>query len=150
MPGSGPQFLNDRDELLRRVCDYATREAERRRCQPWSIIGAIMGHGSGVSSCIYELYRRQDTGECSQQSLPPVVSREQAAEIVSKVTHLTSRGLQSVSIHDAEKILGGRLGMLLDDPFKMSRKDSGCPLSVATSISIRSSRESLMTTRPTI
>ena len=54
--------LIDRDTLLRKVCDYAEIEAKRRRIQPWSIIGSIMGHGSGVSSAIYELYRAQKKG----------------------------------------------------------------------------------------
>lgn len=54
--------LTDRNALLRKVCDYAEIEAKRKRVQPWSIIGSIMGHGSGVSSAIYELYRKQVKG----------------------------------------------------------------------------------------
>lgn len=57
------ETLVDRDELLKKVCTYAELEAKRKRCQPRSIIGQIMGHGSGVSSAIYELYRERKGGE---------------------------------------------------------------------------------------
>jgi hypothetical protein len=46
------------EAILGRVCLYAEIEAERQRCEPWSIIGRITGHGSGVSSAIYEVYRK--------------------------------------------------------------------------------------------
>lgn len=49
--------LQDKDALLANVCRYAEYVAKKKKCEPWSIIGQIMGHGSGVSSAIYELYR---------------------------------------------------------------------------------------------
>lgn len=51
--------LLDKDEWLAQVCDYAEREAENRRCEPWSIIKGIISRGSGVSAAFYELYRRK-------------------------------------------------------------------------------------------
>ena len=53
-------IVTDKDELLHSMCGYAKDEAERQRCEPWSIISEITGHGSGVSSAIYEIYRRRD------------------------------------------------------------------------------------------
>lgn len=53
-------IVTDKDELLRKMCGYTKDEAERQRCEPWSIIGEITGHGSGVSAAIYEIYRRRD------------------------------------------------------------------------------------------
>ena len=50
-------IIRDRDELLRKACSYAEYQAKQKRCEPWSIIGAIFGHGSGVASAIYEVYR---------------------------------------------------------------------------------------------
>jgi hypothetical protein len=52
--------ITDIDTLMMRVCDYAEAIAKRKRCEPWSIIGEITCHGSGVSSAIYELYRRRE------------------------------------------------------------------------------------------
>ena len=57
------QILTDKDALLAKVCKYAKRRAAREKCQPWSIIGMIFGHGSGVSSAIYELYRDRSNDE---------------------------------------------------------------------------------------
>ena len=54
--------LTDRDALLQKVCEYAELEAKRKRVHPWSVIGPIMGHGSGVSFAIYELYRKRKGG----------------------------------------------------------------------------------------
>lgn len=51
--------LTDRSELLSKVCDYAERVAKKKRLEPWSIIKDITCHGSGVSSAIYQLYRRK-------------------------------------------------------------------------------------------
>lgn len=56
-------IVTDKDELLRCMCGYAKDEAERQRCEPWSIISEIVGHGSGVSAAIYEIYRRRDDDE---------------------------------------------------------------------------------------
>lgn len=49
--------LTDKDKLLSQMCRYAEREARRKRVPPWSIIGEITDHGSGVASAIYALYR---------------------------------------------------------------------------------------------
>lgn len=53
------ETLTNKDELLAKVCRYAEHEAEKKGCEPWSIIGMIMGHGSGVSNAIYKLYREE-------------------------------------------------------------------------------------------
>lgn len=53
------QVLLDKNKILASVCDYAERMAKKKRLEPWSIIGDITDHGSGVSSAIYELYRRK-------------------------------------------------------------------------------------------
>lgn len=52
--------LMDKVELLANVCDYAARRAARERVEPWSVIKRLTSHGSGVSSAIYELYRRKE------------------------------------------------------------------------------------------
>lgn len=52
--------LTDKDTLLAKVCEYAEYEAKRKRCEPWSIVMQIFGHGSGVASAIYELYRSRE------------------------------------------------------------------------------------------
>ena len=52
-------MLTDKDALLTRICSNAASVAESEGCEPWSIIGMWTGHGSGVSSAIYELYRKQ-------------------------------------------------------------------------------------------
>lgn len=54
--------ITDIDTLMMRVCDYAESVAKRKRREPWAIIGEITCHGSGVSSAIYELYRRREEG----------------------------------------------------------------------------------------
>lgn len=51
------EILTDTTGLLRKVCRYAEIEGKRQRRPAWSIIGEITGHGSGVSSAIYQLYR---------------------------------------------------------------------------------------------
>lgn len=53
-------IVTDKDELLRNMCDYAEYEANRQRREPWAIISEITGHGSGVSSAVYDIYRRLD------------------------------------------------------------------------------------------
>lgn len=53
------KVLLDKTEILKSMCDYARRTAKKKKLPPWSIIGDITGHGSGVSSAIYELYRRK-------------------------------------------------------------------------------------------
>ena len=50
-------ILGDRDGLLAKMCRYAKFRAEQEHLPAWSIVGEITGHGSGVSSAIYELYR---------------------------------------------------------------------------------------------
>lgn len=52
--------VTDKDGLLRKMCDYAEYESNRQRCEPWSIVKQITGHGSGVSAAICEIYRRRD------------------------------------------------------------------------------------------
>lgn len=53
------QVLLDKNAILTSVCDYAERVAKKKRLEPWSIISDMTDHGSGVSSAIYELYRRK-------------------------------------------------------------------------------------------
>jgi len=52
--------LTNVDSLMRKVCSYAERKAKKARYEPWSIISEITGHGSGVSSAIYDLYRKKE------------------------------------------------------------------------------------------
>ena len=52
--------MTDIDKLMMHVCDYAESVAKRKRVPVWLIIGEITCHGSGVSSAIYELYRRRE------------------------------------------------------------------------------------------
>lgn len=52
--------LQDKDKLLQQMCSYAEYMSSKRGVAPWSVIGEITSHGSGVSSAIYELYRRRD------------------------------------------------------------------------------------------
>lgn len=51
------EILEDKDAILARMCLYAERKAKELDVPAWSVIGEITLHGSGVSSCIYELYR---------------------------------------------------------------------------------------------
>ncbi|WP_417459148.1 hypothetical protein [Kordiimonas sp.] len=51
------RILSDKDELLAKVCRYAELEADHLGIEPWSIIGRMFGHGSGVSSAIYDVYK---------------------------------------------------------------------------------------------
>jgi hypothetical protein len=60
--GSREEFrrlLTDKDRILRKMCEHAERVAKKRRIEPWSVISDITGHGSGVSSAIYHLYRER-------------------------------------------------------------------------------------------
>lgn len=57
------EVLTDKTKILNSMCDYAERMAKKKRLEPWSIIGDITDHGSGVSSAIYELYRRKPQAE---------------------------------------------------------------------------------------
>ena len=51
------KIVADKDQLLAKLCKYAKWKGESESVPPWSIVGEILGHGSGVSSAIYELYR---------------------------------------------------------------------------------------------
>lgn len=53
------RILCDKTEILASFCDQAEKIAKRKRLEPWSVISDITSHGSGVSSAIYELYRRK-------------------------------------------------------------------------------------------
>lgn len=53
-------MLTNVDSLMQKVCSYAEWKAKKARCEPWSIISEITGHGSGVSSAIYDLYRKKE------------------------------------------------------------------------------------------
>lgn len=53
------KILEDKDALLANACAYAEWKAKKNGVPPWAIIGDMFGHGSGVSSAIYELYRRR-------------------------------------------------------------------------------------------
>lgn len=59
-----PEYFRDAltnvDSLMQKVCSYAEWKAKKARCEPWSIISEITGHGSGVSSAIYDLYRKKE------------------------------------------------------------------------------------------
>jgi len=48
--------LLDPENVLRRICRTAAFTAKSRGVEPWSIIGDITGHGSGVSNAIYRVY----------------------------------------------------------------------------------------------
>lgn len=65
-------ILTDKDKILARICSYAKRTAagddERRSVPVWSVVSDITGHGSGVSSAIYELYRERDEEEVKAKS----------------------------------------------------------------------------------
>lgn len=56
------RLLTDTEGMIRRLCQYAENEGLRREVEPWAVISRILGHGSGVSSAIYELYRRPEGG----------------------------------------------------------------------------------------
>lgn len=51
------EIIADKDNLLSKLCKYAKWKGESESVPPWSIVGEILGHGSGVSSAIYDLYR---------------------------------------------------------------------------------------------
>ncbi len=53
------EIVTDKDGLLERMCDYAEAMALREGCEPWSIVGHVTGHGSGISNAIYQLYRKR-------------------------------------------------------------------------------------------
>jgi hypothetical protein len=53
------KVLTDKSAILQSVCDYAERTALAEGVPPWAIVSDITAHGSGVSSAIYELYRRK-------------------------------------------------------------------------------------------
>ncbi len=53
------EIVGNADGLMAKVCWYAKNRAAREKCEPWSIIGKITGHGSGVSAAIYECYRER-------------------------------------------------------------------------------------------
>lgn len=53
------EILTDTDTLMADLMAFVDVCAKRRKQEPWSLIGQITGHGSGVSSAIYELYRRK-------------------------------------------------------------------------------------------
>lgn len=56
-------ILDDKDQLLAKACQYATYRSKQTKVPAWLVIGAIFGHGSGVSAAIYELYRDPKDGE---------------------------------------------------------------------------------------
>lgn len=53
------KLLSDRTEILARICDIVEQKSVFRRVAPWTVMKDITGHGSGVSSAIFELYRRK-------------------------------------------------------------------------------------------
>jgi len=59
-PDTFRSLLEDKDKLLEKMCKYAKFKAKQENVPPWSIVGEILGHGSGVSSAIYTLYRNYD------------------------------------------------------------------------------------------
>jgi len=48
------------EAILSRICRVAEFWAGREGVEPWSIIGRITGHGSGVSNAIYQVYRTDE------------------------------------------------------------------------------------------
>jgi hypothetical protein len=59
-------------KVLARLCATAKAKAKRKKLPEWSVIGDMTGHGSGVSSAIYEYYREDEQPESPQ--CEPVVS----------------------------------------------------------------------------
>lgn len=47
--------------ILSRICRTAELRASREGVEPWSIIGDITGHGSGVANAIYKAYRDESS-----------------------------------------------------------------------------------------
>ena len=54
------KVLTDPARLMEKVCRNAEHVASRKGVPAWSVIGSWTGHGSGVASAIYELYRPRD------------------------------------------------------------------------------------------
>lgn len=48
------------EALLREIMLYLTRRAKRKGVPPWSEVGDLTGHGSGVASAIYERFKPED------------------------------------------------------------------------------------------
>lgn len=67
-PETFREILTNKDKLLEKLCNYAAWKGKQQGVPPWSIVGEILGHGSGVSSAIYELYRKQP--ECDGMGVP--------------------------------------------------------------------------------
>ena len=57
------ESLTSIDHLMGRACVYAEYWSKKKRVQPWSILGEIFGHGSGVSSALYELYKKSEADQ---------------------------------------------------------------------------------------
>jgi hypothetical protein len=53
------ELITDKDEILAACMDYFEKIAKKRRLPAWSIVSDVTNHGSGVSSAIYNLYRRK-------------------------------------------------------------------------------------------
>lgn len=53
------RVLLDTDTLMADLMSFVEQIAKKRKQPPWSLIGEITNHGSGVSSAIYELYRKK-------------------------------------------------------------------------------------------
>lgn len=49
--------------IVRALVDYLKTRKKARRVEPWSFIGQLLGHGSGVSSAIVDKYETKGEGE---------------------------------------------------------------------------------------
>lgn len=54
------RMLTDMDRTMERICSYCERQGKKKKLEPWVIMSDITNHGSGVSSALYELYRRRE------------------------------------------------------------------------------------------
>jgi hypothetical protein len=57
--GEFRKAVTDTDEILANFMAFVEKLAKKRKQPTWSLVGQITGHGSGVASAIYELYRRK-------------------------------------------------------------------------------------------
>lgn len=45
-----------KEQILKELRPYVEAEAKRKKVPEWSIVGHLLGHGSGVSAELYENY----------------------------------------------------------------------------------------------
>ena len=59
--------LLEAEAILRRICRTAECRASHENVEPWSIIGEMTGHGSGVSNAIYQVYKSEPAANAQPQ-----------------------------------------------------------------------------------